>query len=108
MYNDDTFNLGVVLLFQENWHLLYLRVYADLSLIVSMHYQVCRPFYFGETFAIPTHMRYVVTVLTYHVLMAYVEAYDCNDNIACARFCCAVENEMPASQPHYTLDRFCS
>ena len=33
-----------------------------------------------------------------------VEAYDCNNNVACTQFCYAVKNETPGSQPPFALD----
>ena len=33
-----------------------------------------------------------------------VEAYDCNNKIACTKICFAVKHEIPSSQPTFALD----
>ena len=33
-----------------------------------------------------------------------IEAYDCDNKIPCAKFCFAIDNETPASKPHFALD----
>ena len=33
-----------------------------------------------------------------------IEACECNNKNPCAKFCCAMDNEMPSSQPPFSLD----